>query len=318
MARDPGGPCATVAAEAPAMAPVCGDRPEGSRCERDVRATGRGGKPKHRSGTQNRRTRVPQGSPETRAGSQGARRGSQEGLPRPSGPVRTRPWVADEAPAYPSHPGFPRGADGAWVAHAALHLTPRTNPARQAPNRTIQPRSQPMSRAATANTTARPEWAKARRIVVKIGSSLLVDHAQRRAQRGLARLAGRRRRRAGQGRQAGDRRLLRRHRARAPRAGAAAGASCRSSSRRRRPPSARSRSPAPIRRCSRRARAHGRADPADARRHRGAPPLPQRAPDHRHAAGPARRAGRQRERHGGHHARSATATTTACPPASPA
>ena len=35
-----------------------------------------------------------------------------------------------------------------------------------------------MSRAATANTTARPEWAKARRIVVKIGSSLLVDHAR--------------------------------------------------------------------------------------------------------------------------------------------
>ena len=35
-----------------------------------------------------------------------------------------------------------------------------------------------MTRAATANTTARPEWAKARRIVVKIGSSLLVDHAR--------------------------------------------------------------------------------------------------------------------------------------------
>ncbi len=29
--RDPGGPAATVAAEAPAMEPVCGDRPEGSR-----------------------------------------------------------------------------------------------------------------------------------------------------------------------------------------------------------------------------------------------------------------------------------------------
>jgi hypothetical protein len=37
-------------------------------------------------------------------GSRGARRGSREGLPRPSGPARTRPWVADEAPAYPSHP----------------------------------------------------------------------------------------------------------------------------------------------------------------------------------------------------------------------
>jgi glutamate 5-kinase len=35
-----------------------------------------------------------------------------------------------------------------------------------------------MTRAETSNTTARPEWAKARRIVVKIGSSLLVDHAR--------------------------------------------------------------------------------------------------------------------------------------------
>ena len=35
-----------------------------------------------------------------------------------------------------------------------------------------------MSRAETASTAARPEWAKARRIVVKIGSSLLVDHAR--------------------------------------------------------------------------------------------------------------------------------------------
>ena len=45
----------------------------------DVRATGRGGKPKHRSRTQIAVTRVPQGSPGTRAGSQGARRGSQGG-----------------------------------------------------------------------------------------------------------------------------------------------------------------------------------------------------------------------------------------------
>ena len=35
-----------------------------------------------------------------------------------------------------------------------------------------------MPRAETASTAARPEWAKARRIVVKIGSSLLVDHAR--------------------------------------------------------------------------------------------------------------------------------------------
>jgi glutamate 5-kinase len=35
-----------------------------------------------------------------------------------------------------------------------------------------------MPRTETASTAARPEWAKARRIVVKIGSSLLVDHAR--------------------------------------------------------------------------------------------------------------------------------------------
>ena len=71
----------------------------------DVRATGRGGKPKHRSRTQIAVTRVPQGSPGTRAGSQGARRGSQGGAqPALPGPGGTGPRVADEAPAYPSHP----------------------------------------------------------------------------------------------------------------------------------------------------------------------------------------------------------------------
>ena len=47
-----------------------------------------------------------------------------------------------------------------------------------------------MTAAATSSpaTSARPEWAKARRIVVKIGSSLLVDQRDGRAQRGLARI----------------------------------------------------------------------------------------------------------------------------------
>jgi glutamate 5-kinase len=35
-----------------------------------------------------------------------------------------------------------------------------------------------MSRAEAPQNTGRPEWAKARRIVVKIGSSLLVNHAR--------------------------------------------------------------------------------------------------------------------------------------------
>ena len=57
------------------------------------------------AGAENAVTRVPQGSPGTRAGSQGARRGSQEGAqPALSGPVGIGPRVADEAPAYPSHP----------------------------------------------------------------------------------------------------------------------------------------------------------------------------------------------------------------------
>jgi hypothetical protein len=77
MARDPGGPLRPLPPRRPAMEPVCSDRPEGSRCERRCRPTGRGGKPKHRSGAQNRRTRVPQGSP-----------GPEQGLREPDGVPR--------------------------------------------------------------------------------------------------------------------------------------------------------------------------------------------------------------------------------------
>ena len=73
---------------------------------------------------------------------------------------------------------------------------------------------------------ARPEWSKARRIVVKIGSSLLVDRASGELKSAWLAIAGRRHRRARQGRQAGDRRLLRRHRARPARAGLRQGARC--------------------------------------------------------------------------------------------
>ncbi len=62
---------------------------------------------------------------------------------------------------------------------------------------------------------------------------------------------------------------------------------------------------------------HRRAGAGHARRHRGAPALSQRALDHRQAAGMAQRAGDQRERHGRHDPRSATATTTGSPRASP-
>ena len=77
----------------------------------DVRATGRGGKPKHRSGAQNRRTRVPKGNPGTRAGSQRARRGSQGGLqPKPPGPGGTGPGLPSRHPrSRRTSRGFPRG-----------------------------------------------------------------------------------------------------------------------------------------------------------------------------------------------------------------
>ena len=51
---------------------------------------------------------------------------------------------------------------------------------------------------------------------------------------------------------------------------------------------------------ARRARHRRRADPGDAAGHRGAPPLSQRALDHRETAGLARGARHQRERHGRH------------------
>ena len=85
MARDPGGSLRPLPPRRPAMEPVCGNRPEGSRCERFVRATGCGGKPKHRSGARNRRTRVPKGNPGT-VRSQGAlQQGSQGDLPESPG-----------------------------------------------------------------------------------------------------------------------------------------------------------------------------------------------------------------------------------------
>ena len=101
--------------EAPAMA-RSRRPPSGSRCDREVPATGRAGSQSICARDTNRRTRVPQGSPGTRAGSQGARRGSQGG-PQPSLPGRVVP-----APGLPTrHPrtrrtlaGFPAGADGAW------------------------------------------------------------------------------------------------------------------------------------------------------------------------------------------------------------
>ena len=121
---------------------------------------------------------------------------------------------------------------------------------------------------------------------------------QRHAERGLARVAGGGRRRAGPRGQAGDRRLVRRHRARPARAGPAAGraaAGAVAGGGCRRPDLAGRRLPGRVQG----AQADGGADPAHAGRYRGAPPLSQRAPDHRDAADAGRRPRRQRERYGG-------------------
>ena len=149
--------------------------------------------------------------------------------------------------------------------------------------------------------SARPEWAKARRIVVKIGSSLLVDRAQRRAQGRLARhrwpttspalvKAGKQVIVVSSGAIALGRHVLGLPRGalelEKSQAAAAVGQISLASA---------------YQAVLQGARADRRADPADAGRHRGAPPLPQCPPDHRHAAGRARRSRRQRERHGGDH-----------------
>ena len=155
-----------------------------------------------------------------------------------------------------------------------------------------------ISHTAQSSNAGRPEWAKARRIVVKIGSSLLVDRASGELKSAwLASLADDVAALVGAGKQvilvssgaiALGRHVLGFAQGRAGAREVAGG-------RGRRADLARRRLPGRVQG----ARADRRADPADARRHRGAPPLPQRPPDHRHAAGRARRARRQRERHGG-------------------
>ena len=103
---------ATVAAEAPAMEPVCGNRPRAQGVNVDVRATGRGGKPKHRSGAQNRRTRVPKGNPGTVRSQRALQQGSQGDLPESPGaspPPGCR--VGTRVPVAPR--GAFRGTDGA-------------------------------------------------------------------------------------------------------------------------------------------------------------------------------------------------------------
>ena len=174
------------------------------------------------------------------------------------------------------------------------------------------------TQAETAPTSAlRPEWTNARRIVVKIGSALLADRATGQLKADWLDLADRRRRRA---RRAPARRSCSSRRARSRSAATAL----------KLPKGAleleQSQAAAAVGQISlahayqELCRARGldrRADPADARRHRGAPPLSQRAPHHRDAAGARRRSRSSTRTTRWRPPRSATATTTGCRRASP-
>ena len=145
-----------------------------------------------------------------------------------------------------------------------------------------------------------PALADFRRIVVKVGSSLLVDAERRPAEGGVARFARRRHRAAAQGQARHHRGLVRRDRARPLGAQAAEGPAQarRQPGRRRRRPD---RAGPHLGRGAGQARHHREPDSGHARRHRGAPALSQRALDHRQAAGVALGPGDQRERHRGDH-----------------
>ena len=143
-----------------------------------------------------------------------------------------------------------------------------------------------------------PSLASAQRLVVKIGSALVVDPDEAAPRTawldGVAAdiaLAARARRRR-------DRRLLRRHRAGPPlaRPAPAPPAPGGTAGRRRRRPDPPG---AGLERGTVRQGPHRRAAAADARRHRGPPPLPQRARHAEHAARPRLHPGDQRERHRG-------------------
>ena len=114
----------------------------------------------------------------------------------------------------------------------------------------------------------------------------------------LARRRGRRHRLAARARRRRDRGFLRRHRARPPLARPApapppAGGTAGRRRRRPDPPGA------GLERGALRQGPHRRATAADARRHRGPPPLPERPRHAEHAARPRLHPGDQRERHGG-------------------
>ena len=145
----------------------------------------------------------------------------------------------------------------------------------------------------------RPALKNFRRIVVKVGSSLLIDSAKGEVRASwLAALVGRYRQAAWRGPRSPDR-LVRLDRARPqPPETAARHAQARGEPGRR--GGGADRAGADLVGGAGAARHRLRADPGDAAGHRGTAALSQRALDHRKAAGMARGARHQRERHGRH------------------
>ena len=204
-----------------------------------------------------------------------------------------------------------QGVDGACCAA----LSAASIDAGQAAARSAAERRWSEAESAAVTPDASPT-SDFRRIVVKVGSSLLVDRARGRLKHAwlaalaedIARLARARRRRA--------RGLVRRDRARAHRARPV---------RRRALKLEESQAAAAVGQIALArhlgggagpSRHHRRADPAHPRRHRGAPPLPQRPRHDRRrcwSCAPCRSSTRTTR---SRRARSATATTTASPPAS--
>ena len=144
-----------------------------------------------------------------------------------------------------------------------------------------------------------PNLKNFRRIVVKVGSSLL-DRFRRR--RGAGGVAGGARRRSRQAARRGPRRAdrvvgLDRARPQPPETAARRAEAGGEPGRGRGRPD---RAGADLVGGAGPSRHRRRADPGDAAGHRGTPPLSQRALDHRQTAGMARGAGDQRKRHGRH------------------
>jgi hypothetical protein len=104
----------------PRSQPACS--PTVTPIERPLDDRGRGRKRRHAGAA--RRPKGPEQGPREPDGV------PREAQPKPPGPGGTGPRVADEAPAYPSHPGPLPGTDGAWPRR--LRVT-STAPAKQTP-----------------------------------------------------------------------------------------------------------------------------------------------------------------------------------------